>query len=276
MLAVNTGEVAFPDASVTAVAVFDPPANVPLAPPAGAVNVTVAPLTALPLASFTVATSCDMNAISTCALWGVPEFAVIDAAGPARLVSAKLAGVAVFGAEAVTVKLPLSAFAVKAAATATPEALVCAVVIAPSPAKVPLGPLEGAINVTVTPLTGLPFESVTVADSAVANCVVTAALCGVPPVAAIVPSGAGVFVSEKLAVPATPLTEAAAMKLPMVPLAVSAGEVALPEASVTAVAVFVPPAKLPLAPLAGAVNVTVTPLTGLPPASFTAATNGAP
>jgi hypothetical protein len=55
--------------------------------------------------------------------------------------------------------------------------------------------------------------------------------------------------------------------------AVNVAEVATPEALVTAV--LTPPAKLPLAPLPGALNVTVTPLTGLLPESFTVATNGA-
>ena len=48
-MAVNVGAVATPDVFVIAVAVFVPVvANVPEAPPAGAVNVTVAPLTRLP------------------------------------------------------------------------------------------------------------------------------------------------------------------------------------------------------------------------------------
>ena len=49
-------------------------------------------------------------------------------------------------------------------------------------------------------------------------------------------------------------------------------EVAMPKALV--VAVFTPPAKDPLAPLAGAVKVTSTPLTGLFPASVTFAARG--
>lgn len=154
--------------------------------------------------------------------------------------------------------------------------MVAAVAVLPPPAKVPLGPLEGAMNVTVTPLTGWLLASVTVAVSAVPNVVVTGALWGVPPVAAIAPRGAGVLVSEKFAVVETPATEAITMKLPVEPFAVRTGEVAFPDASVAAVAVFVPPVKAPLAPLPGAVNVTVTPLTGFPPASFTAATSRAP
>ena len=57
-------------------------------------------------------------------------------------------------------------------------------------------------------------------------------------------------------------------------LAVNTAEVATPLALV--VAVFTPPANVPLAPLPGAVNVTTTPLTGLFPESVTVATNGAP
>jgi hypothetical protein len=56
-------------------------------------------------------------------------------------------------------------------------------------------------------------------------------------------------------------------------LAVNTPEVATPLAFV--VAVLTPPAKVPLAPLAGGVKVTTTPLTGLPPLSFTVATKGA-
>lgn len=49
----NTAAVATPDALV--IAVFRPPANVPLAPLPGAAKVTVAPLTGLLKESFTVA-----------------------------------------------------------------------------------------------------------------------------------------------------------------------------------------------------------------------------
>lgn len=51
----------------------------------------------------------------------------------------------------------------------------------------------------------------------------------------------------------------------------NAAAVATPDAFV--VAMFTPPAKVPLAPVPGAANVTVTPLTGLPPASFTVVWN---
>jgi hypothetical protein len=53
VFAVNTAAVATP--LVFVVAVFTPPANVPLAPDPGAVNVTTTPFTGLPKASVTVA-----------------------------------------------------------------------------------------------------------------------------------------------------------------------------------------------------------------------------
>jgi len=56
-----------------------------------------------------------------------------------------------------------------------------------------------------------------------------------------------------------------------VAFAVNVGEVAVPVASVVAVAVALPPVKVPLAPLPGAVNVTTTPERGLLPLSFTTA-----
>src|SRR5947207_8408073 len=83
-----------------------------------------------------------------------------------------------------------------------------------------------------------------------------------------------VFVSEKSAAVATPATLAVTVYGPPATLlAVKVADVATPLPLV--VAVFTPPAKLPLAPLPGAPNVTVTPATGLPPASFTVATSGA-
>ena len=87
----NAADVATPDAFV--VAVFTPPANVPEAPLLGAVNVTVTPLTPVPLEFSTVATSGLANAVLIVAVCGVPLVAVIEAGLPAWLVSAKLAAV---------------------------------------------------------------------------------------------------------------------------------------------------------------------------------------
>jgi len=83
------------------------------------------------------------------------------------LVRLKLAGVATPATVAVTVKPPATAFAVNAGAVAIPLAFVTAVAVA-DPTNVPLAPLPGAVNVTVTPLNGLLLASFTVACSAVA------------------------------------------------------------------------------------------------------------
>lgn len=78
---------------------------------------------------------------------------------------------------------------------ATPLELVVSVsVLVPLVVNMPLAPDEGAVNVTVAPLTGEP-PCVTVATSGAVNATPTAALCGVPLVAAIV-SAAGVDFDE--------------------------------------------------------------------------------
>jgi hypothetical protein len=99
--AVNTADVATPDALV--VAVFTPPANVPLAPLAGGVNVTTTPLTGLFPASVTVATNAAANAVLIVAFCPDPLVAVTFAAAPALFVSEKFAGVATPATVAVTV-----------------------------------------------------------------------------------------------------------------------------------------------------------------------------
>ena len=83
------------------------------------------------------------------------------------------------------------------------------------------------------------------------------------------------LVSEKLAGVVLPDTLAVTMKAPPAPFAVNTGDVAIPCAFVTPVAVFPLPANVPLAPVKGAVKVTVAPLTKLPPASVTVAWNTA-
>ena len=87
-------------------------------------------------------------------------------------------------------------------------------------------------------------------------------------------AGAAILVSEKVAGIATPVTDASTVKLPGVELAMNAGEVATPDAFVIAVAVLPPPARVTLAPVEGAVNETITPLSGLLPASLTVAASG--
>jgi hypothetical protein len=96
-------------------------------------------------------------------------------------VSANSAREVVPDAEAVTRYDPGIEFAVKTGDTATPEAFVATVVT--PPAKEPPGPALGGVNTTLTPGTGFPAASRTVADKGAANAVLTGAVCGVPPVA---------------------------------------------------------------------------------------------
>ena len=97
--------------------------------------------------------------------------------------------------------------AVRVGAVATPLLLVVAVAVN-EPLKFALAPEPGAVNVTVTPLTGLLDASRTVACRAVANAVLIAVLCGVPAVAVIVAAVAVVLVRLKLAGVGTPMTDA--------------------------------------------------------------------
>lgn len=99
-MAVNVGAVAKPVVSVTAV--FTPPANVPLAPLDGAVNVTVTPGTPLPPLSLTVAVN-DAKAVLIAALWEPPDVTTMATADPAVFVKEKLAPVATPDTLAVTV-----------------------------------------------------------------------------------------------------------------------------------------------------------------------------
>jgi hypothetical protein len=267
---VNVAEVATPLAFV--VAVFTPPAKVPLAPLPGAVNVTNTPLTGLFPASVTVATKGAPKAVLIAALCPEPLVTTILAGGAARFVNEKFAEVAPVALATTLYGPPAVAFAVNVAEVATPLAFVVAVFI--PPAKVPLAPLPGAVNVTNTPLTGLFPASVTVATKCAPNAVLIAALCPDPLVTTTLAAGPTKFVSEKFADVAPVALATTLYGPPAVLLAVNVAEVATPLAFV--VAVFTPPANVPLAPLPGAVNVTNTPLTGLFPASVTVATKGAP
>ena len=78
LLATSVGEVACPCASVCAVALVWPPANVADGPLAGAVKVTVNPApTGLPLWSSTVTTSGLANAAPTVVVWPEPDAATM-------------------------------------------------------------------------------------------------------------------------------------------------------------------------------------------------------
>jgi hypothetical protein len=187
---VNVDEVATPLALVVSVSVaveFD--ANVPLAPEAGAVNVTGAPLTGFWLPSTTVATRGAPNAVPIWASCRDPLVPVIAAAGPEVFVRLKLVVAVTPATLAVTVSAPIVPFAVNVDEVATPLALVVSVSeFDEFDRNVPLAPVVGAVKITNAPLTGDP-PIVTVATSGVANAVLSAALCPVPPVAATASAG---------------------------------------------------------------------------------------
>lgn len=111
------------------------------------------------------------------------------------LVKLKLAGDGTPEAVAVTVYEPVVAFAVKAEDVATPLEFVVSVSVAVPFANIPLAPVEGAVNVTLTPLVGAPLV-VTVATNGAANALLTTALCDDPLVAAIDSTGGVVVVEE--------------------------------------------------------------------------------
>jgi hypothetical protein len=158
----------------------------------------------------------------------------------------------------------------------TPDAFVVPVNVFPPPANVPLAPLPGAVNVTDAFGARFPWESSTVACSTAPNAVFTVVLCGVPPVEVIDPAAPAVFFKKKSATVATPVTDAVTVKVPANVFAVNAGAVIVPVASVAPVNVIPPPANVPLAPVAGAANITVTFGTGLLLTSNTVAWNCVP
>jgi hypothetical protein len=89
--------------------------------------------------------------------------------------------------------------AVKIAEVATPLEFVVTVLVVPPPAKVPLAPDPGAVNVTDAPLTGFEKLSFTVAVRAAEKAVLMTAVCD-PPLVAVIDAGApAVFVRLKFA-----------------------------------------------------------------------------
>ena len=162
-MAVNVGEVATPKVLVIAVAVLVlVVANVPLAPLAGAVNVTVAPLTRLP----SMATVAVNAANATPVLTDCGEPDVVATVKPV-LVRKKLAVRLVpdTTALAVSVNAPELPLAVNVDAVARPIAsLVCVSTLVPVLANVPVAPVAGTLKITFTPTAGAPALFVSTTD----------------------------------------------------------------------------------------------------------------
>jgi hypothetical protein len=194
---------------------------------------------------------------------------VIEAAVPLAFVKANVADGVTPDTAAVTLYEPTLLFAVNVVEVATPEALEVVTKVG-DPLKAPPGPELGAVNVTVTPDTAFPNASFTVATKGDVNAVLIFALWPEPLLVVIEAGPPGLLVSEKDALPETPVVAATTAYEPTILLAVNATE-ATPDTLVVAEIVVTPPVNLPLAPLVGAVNVTVAPLMGLLFESFTVA-----
>ena len=79
----------------------------------------------------------------------MPLVAVMVAGKPNVFVKTNVAGALTPAARARTIYPPAVSFAVKNGAVATPLALVWVTTVRTSPEKMPVGPLIGAVNVTV-------------------------------------------------------------------------------------------------------------------------------
>src|SRR5262249_6147476 len=121
------------------------------------------------------------------------------------------------------------------------------------------GPEDGTVNVTVTPEAGFPARSTTLAASGRAKAVDTEVLWVVRPVAIIVPEDGAALVKVNDAVPVTPAALAVTAYVPAT-LPAIAPMLASPVGSVTALAAD----SRAVAPLAGALKLTMAPLTGCP------------
>ena len=269
MLAV-TASVAMPFTSVATLIVDVPFENVPLAPVAGAVKVTDAPVTGLLLASLTMACSEFVNVEPIVMLCELPAIAIMLAGGAELLVRLKLAVGVTPAALAVTRYGPPGMPLAVNGAEASPVLAEATVIVAVPFENVPLAPLAGAVNVTCTPLTGLLLPSVTLACRAVVNTVLTVALCEAPAVAVMFAAGPGLLVSEKFAAASVPVLAVTVKGPPAVTLAVKAA-VATPPVTVNTVIVAVPFENVPLAPVDGAVKITEAPTIGLLELSVTVA-----
>ncbi len=274
-LAVN-GADAMPEELVVTVVVIELLPNRPDAPDDGAVNVTLVPDTGLFPTSFTVTESAVAKAVLMAAECGVaPAFAVIEDGAPAVLLSEKFTAVRLPD-DAVTVYgPPAAAFAVNGA-DATPEAFVVTVIVFVALLNVPDAPDDGAVNVTLTPDTGLLPASFTVTASAFPNAVETVADCGVVPTFAVIEEGApAVLLSEKFTAVRLPDDAVTVYGPPAAAFAVNGAD-AMPEELVVTVVVIELLPNRPDAPDDGAVNVTLTPFTGFPAASFTVTESAVP
>src|SRR5262249_57015684 len=145
----------------------------------------------------------------------------------------------------------------------TPSAAVTAASESLPDAKVPLAPLPGTVNSTVTPPTGLPNSSSTLAFNG-KKALVTGADCLSPANTARLAGVPTAFVKLNSAGGRRPVLAVTMYGPPARVLALKADEMAMPLGLVLTTSVSPPLAKVPLGssgPPLGAVNVTSTPRT---------------
>src|SRR5207237_1174436 len=252
--------------------------------PAAGLNVTATPVTGFPFASVTITAGGGLSALAVRAALP-PAFGAIVAAAPAVPVAVNVTGLPVSPlAVAVSVLVPAVGLRVHDVSAAIPSAPVFTGVVG---VTVPL-PAAG-VNVTATFATGFPFASFTITDGGGLTAVPAAADATGFPLASFtiteggerpaVPAAAdwlvGLFTAIVAAAPAVPVAVkvtglpvsdpdvAVRVFEPAVALNVQLPTVAMPLPLV----VWLPPVIVPF-PGATA-NVTATPVTGLPFASFT-------
>src|SRR5580658_4354705 len=144
-------------------------------------------------------------------------------------------------------------------ALATPLELVAATIVLELLLKAPLAPVGGAVNVTLTPETGLLNESFTVTAIALANAVFTSADCGVVPAFAVIELAAPAALVRLKFTAVKPAADAVAVYGPPAVLLAVNRALAIPLAFVGTTMVLLLLLNLPLAPEPGAVKVTLTP-----------------
>lgn len=174
--------------------------------------------------------------------------------------------------EAVTLRLPEVVPAMSSGLVAWPDSSVCSLTLAPPPTKEALAPELPAVTakVTVAPGTGSPELSVTLATKGSGKLEPGPADWALPETAETELATPTVVLVKLKSASKAP-TRATTLKLPLTSLAVRVGAVASPEEEVATVAVVTAPAKVPLAPVEGAVKVTSTLGTGQPAVSTTSA-----
>jgi len=248
----------------------------PTAPPgiAPIANVTLVPVTGFPPASVTVTTNGEPSAVLIWALWPFPDVRLIVAAAPTVAVAVNPTGLPASEPDvAVTAYDPTLLPSVNVLLAWPFTSVVVTVALNDCPAA-PTGVVPIA-KITFVPLTGFPPASRTVTTNGEASAVLITAFWLFPEVRLIVAALPVVAVAVNVTgLPASPPDVAVTVYDPTLLPSVSV----LLACPLPFVVVVVVVNDCPVAPegVVAIANVTLTPGTGLLPASVTVTTNGAP